>query len=462
MDIATDPRTSVTARLFDDAGLRAVAAAEAVADLGPLRYGPLDGQFWTYADGVWRPGDREVHRRIVHTLHERYRPGHATAIRDVLRSRAPELLVQPVSDLINFSNTMVRWNADGMPQDVPHDPIHGSTVQLPVQWRPGDTDCPEFEAFLNDAVAPDDRIRVWEIIGYLMMSGNPLQRLFLFTGGGGNGKGVLMAVIRALLGKINVSAVALNEFVDDAFATADIYGTLANICGDVDTTYIEKTGLIKKMAGEDEIRAQRKYGQPFGFEYWGKALFSANGIPTAADSSQGWLRRWEIVNFPNEPAKPDPGLKARLCTPDSLQAVAVRGVLALAALMNRGEFDHGEAAAAAHLEFAMRNNKILAWIDDCGWRDDTSWYPRTELLRSFRQWDHQQNPSGRAMSASVFYERLYQVKGVRPAKIKGTRGVVGIRMGTDARVLDFTDEGGADMDDDDRGQPDVPPTEALF
>lgn len=417
-----------------------MVAAGQVRNLGPLRYGPQDGAFWAYADGVWSPADREVHRRIVGVLGDRYRPGHAHAIRDVLRSVLDELEVAPVQWLINFRNTMVDWRAAGMPRDVAHDPAHGSTVQLPIHWAPGDSTCDEFDAFLEQAVAEDDRARVWEILGYLLMSGNPLQRLFLLTGGGGNGKGVLLAVIKALLGRQNVSAVALNEFTDDAFASADVYGRLANICGDIDVTFLEKTGLIKKLSGEDEVRAQRKYGQPFGFEYWGKMLFSANGIPTAADTSHGWLRRWEIVTFPNEPAKPDPDLKARLCSRPSLEAIAVRAVLALRELMHRGEFDHGKSATAAHLEFAMRNNKILAWIDDTAYYDPSSWYPRDVLLTSFRLWDGRQNPAGRAINAATFYERLRQVRGLRDAKRKGTRGVAGLRLNTDATVIDLTDD----------------------
>lgn len=442
-------------RYFNDAGLRAFVVADAVAAAGPLRYGPLDGRFWVYEAGVWTPGEHVVHRRIVRTLRDQYRPGHAAAVRDVLRAELDELHVRPVPGLINFRNEMVDWAAAGLPGSTPHDPTHGSTAQLAVEWDPGSSSCDKFDEFLEQSVAADDRQRVWEILGYLMMSGNPLQRMFLFTGGGGNGKGVLMAVIKAILGRANVSAVALNEFTDDAFASADLYGRLANICGDIDTTFIEKTGLIKKLAGEDEIRAQRKYGQPFDYEFWGKALFSANAIPTAADTSHGWLRRWEIVNFPNKPVKPDPTIRDRLCEPASLRAIAVRAVLALRTLMDRGEFDHGSSATAAHLEFAMRNNKLLAWIDDDAYYDASSWYERGVLLRAFRTWDNAQTPGGRAISAATFYERLRQVNGIREAKIKGVRGVRGIRLNADARIVDLTgdelppDEGaGADFEPD--------------
>ena len=426
-------------KLFGDSGLRATSAAAAVTDLGPLAYG-ADGQFWAYRNGVWRPGAGVVHRRIVDVLDERYRPNHANAIEGVLRARLPELEVAPVVGLINFADTMVDWAAAEIPAAVPHDPAHGSTVQLPVRWATENTDCTAFDVFLAQSVPADDVRRVWEILGYLLMSGNPLQRLFLLTGGGGNGKGVLMAVILALIGRANVSSVTLHDFTDSQFSTAEIHGKLANICGDIDTTYIERTGVLKKMAGEDLIPAQRKYGQPFEFEFWGKALFSANGIPTAADGTRGWLRRWEIVNFPNEPEKPDPELKARLTRPAVLEAIAVRAVLALRGLMERRNFDHGESASMAHDEFAKRNNTLLAWIEDCGYLDPEARVARTVLLKSFRWWSADQNPGGRAINAATFYERLESIPGVRKVTVKGERSFRGLRLKDGVHYVDMTDD----------------------
>lgn len=427
------------ARYFNpDYGLMAYRAVSAVQEFGPVRWG-VDGQFWTYQDGVWAPGEKDVHGRICRVLGERYRPTHAHTIRDVLRAQVDELEVRPVSGYLNLSNGMVAWRSDGGPALLEHHPEYGSTVQLPVRWDP-DATCPRFETFLSEAVAADDQGRVWEILGYLMMSGNPLQRLFLLTGGGGNGKGVLLHVIKCLLGPGNVSGVPLHDFAESQFATAEVFGRLANICGDIDATYIERTGRIKELAGEDTIKGERKYGQPFYFTFWGKMLFSANALPAAADGSAGWLRRWEVVDFPNAPARPDRGLAARLADPDELAGIAVRAVHALRGLMERGEFGRGLSADAVHRAFAQRNNKLLGWIEDLAYFDPSSWYDRQHLLRSYRAWDAAENPGGRAIPAQAFYERLRQVKGMREAKIKGTRGFRGLRLNSDAHVVDLTEE----------------------
>jgi len=362
-------------------------------------------------------------------LGQRYRPQHKRTIEDLLRVELDVVEALPVAGYINTLSGMVRWDAPGEPMLLEHHPEYLSTVQLPVQWDP-DARCPEFDLFLESSVPADDRNRVWEVLGYLMMSGNPLQRMFLLYGGGGNGKGVLLHVIKHLLGVANTSAVPLSEFAESQFATAELFGKLANICGDIDATYIEHTGRIKEMAGEDRMKGERKFGQPFYFDFWGKAIFSANGIPSAADPSHGWARRWEVVGFPYEPPNPDRDLKRRLTTPEALRGIAYRAVMALRTLMSRGTFDRGASADESHKEFAHKSNRILLWIDEEMTLEDSAWHNRVDLLTAYRKWEVIQNPGGRhPMSAQTFYERLRQIKGLRPAKRRGVNGFAGMDFG---------------------------------
>ena len=63
------------ARFFSpDYGLMAGRLADAVQASGPLLVDIVDGRFWVYADGVWKPEDGEIRRRVVQLLGERYRP----------------------------------------------------------------------------------------------------------------------------------------------------------------------------------------------------------------------------------------------------------------------------------------------------------------------------------------------------------------------------------------------------
>jgi putative DNA primase/helicase len=425
--------------LWDRSGLRTYEAVFRVRAEGPLAYG-VDGRFWSYACGVWRPAGREVNRRVCSVLGNRYRSSLGKAVVEVLAAELPEIAVEPTIP-INFVNGMLRWDARPDAMLVGHHPEFWSTIQLPVSWVP-DATCPEFDAFVAQSVPADDQLRLWQVTGYLMMAGNPLQRAFLLHGGGGNGKGVYLAVLRALLGRDNVSSMPLHDLAGDKFATAQLHNRLANICGDIDTTYIEHTGRIKELTGEDTVNAQHKYGQPFDFEPWTKMIFSANGIPGAADSSTGWTRRWEVVGFPYPPSKPDRKLKARLTEPDQLEGIAVKAIAALRMLMQAGDFDHGESAMAAHGRFARKSNKVLAWMHEEGHMDPSSWYPKSTLWAKFRSWDAEEGGISR-MGRNGFYERLAQVPGMVERRRTGRDGWLGFRLNTDTAfggIVDLSEE----------------------
>lgn len=409
-------------------GLKAHAASHAVLSDMSLRIGP-DGGFWGYDGGLWAPAGKRISMSVVKLLGDRYRPHHESAIERVIRALVDDL--GPTQEnKINMVNGMLHWSGPDEPEMLPHHEAYASTVQLPVRYV-ADSTCTDFDAFVASSVAEDDQLRLWEILGYMMLWGNPLQRMFLLTGGGGNGKGVFLNVLKALLGKRNMSTVPLHAFINDRFAAADLFGKLANICGDIDTTYLESTGRIKELAGEDDIRAEHKGERAFSFRFDGKSIFSANGIPGSSDASVGWTRRWEVVEFPNAPARPDPGLVRRLTRPESLEGIARKSVAALRDLMARGAFTHGAAADRVHEQFAQRSNKVLLWLDETATRDPAGWYDRRELLKAFRMWDAFENPAAKSMGSQTFYDRMRSVPWVAERIRHGVRGFAGFRKLSD-------------------------------
>jgi putative DNA primase/helicase len=421
------------ARYFSpDYGLMAGRLADAVAAAGPLMV-DTDGRFWVYDAGVWRRDRGDVRRRMVGLLGERYRPAHARTVAELLAAHVEQFEVAPVPPVINFPNGLLYWQRDPDPVMIEHNAECASTVQLAVPWDPAAT-CPEFSAFLETAVPPDDVDRAWEVIGYLMMSGNPLQRLFLLSGSGGNGKGVFLDVIRALLGRRNFSAVTLHDLSDDRFASADLHGKLANICGDIDATFIEKTGRIKELSGNDVVRAQFKGETAFEFLFWGKAIFSANAIPGTSDSSVGWSRRWEVLQFPYAPTRPDTSLSKKVTTEKELAGIATKAVHALRRLMQFGAFTSGESREKAHMEFADKANKVRRWLDDPESgveRDqdsDTDVFNKgTVLLKAFRTWEEHDSGSRTHTGVQRFNELCRQA-GLAPVVKRGTRGYYGVRI----------------------------------
>jgi putative DNA primase/helicase len=413
-----------------DYGLKAAKLAAAVLDAGPMMV-DAQGLFWVYADGVWRPDETGLHvrRRTVRLLGERYRPAHLRTVREFLSTQCGEFEVLPTEGVINFRDGMLRWRGDPDPVLVEHHPEFMSTVRLPIGWEPAAL-CPLFDAFLASAVPEDDRERAWQVLGYLMMSGNPLQRMFMLTGTGGNGKGVYLNVVRALLGDVNTAAEPLHDLSENRFSSAELHGKLANICGDIDSTYITNTARIKELCGDDRMKGERKNERQFYFKFWGKAIFSANAIPGASDSSKGWVRRWEVVPFPYAPTKPDPTLSDRIVRAE-LPGIAVKAIHALRDLMGAGEFSRGESADLAHAEFAEKANRVRRWINDPDSNvraDADTWNKGTILLSAFRQWEAYDHGNGHKDIGSQQFNELARQAGLVPSKRRGQRGYYGLHV----------------------------------
>lgn len=416
--------------MFDKGGLKALTAASEVLKRGPLRWG-ADARFWHYTAGVWSPGDDVVHARIVDVLGERYRPAHGNAVEGVLRAKVDRIDCSPVCQYINFTNGLLDWRHPGGPRLIPHDPAIPTTVQLTIPWEPT-AECGVFRDFLSDAIPEDDRPRAWEVIGYMLLNGNPLQKAFLLAGGGGNGKGAFMRTILRMFRPEDVSNVPLHELSANKFATAQLFGKVANVCGDIDSTYIEHTGRVKEITGEDRMMAEHKFGQPFYFVAWCSMLFSANEIPGSADSSRGWLRRWEVLPFPNNfEHRVDRTLEPRIQSPESLQGIAAAGVAALRVLMDRQAFRTTDTGEAAKDEFARKSNPILGWLDEeCTVTGATEDFERGGLLyEEFKKWA--EAAGLRVMSRPKFYERLRQFghKGITSTKRNGIDGFKGVHLG---------------------------------
>jgi putative DNA primase/helicase len=394
--------------------------AEAIMSMGPVARG-LDNRLWAYADGVWSANDHTVRNRATELLRERFQMAHATNAEAFVRARSPEILCDPVPGIINFPNGHLDWKTGELG---PHDPALMSTVQLAVDWNP-EAECPEFEKFLTSVVPEDVVDMVWELIGYMMYSGNPLHKAVMFHGGGRNGKGTLIRAIQGVIGKKNTTAVTLQALTEERFAGSALFGKLANIAGDIDGTYMEKTARFKAITGEDEIRAEFKGKDGFDFTPYAVPLFSANKIPGSADVTSGYMDRWVVIPFPhNFTGREDRGLDARIGA--ELEGIAAKAVPALRRLMDRGNFEAPESAQEAMNDFKRKVDQVRTWIDECAeLSDDAPHTSRTALYNKYKDWA-KDNGMGQ-LKSSEFYDRLTNA-GVTPATVKGVRGYKGVRL----------------------------------
>ena len=402
-------------------GLLAATLAGDVAALGPLAEG-VDDRMWTYHRGVWHSAKHVVRDRASLLMGERYRDGHAHTAESIVRSRVQTVRCDPVPELINFTNGLLDWRTGELR---PHTPEVLSTVQLATDYDP-DAHCPAFEKFLGEVLPPDMVETAWELVGYLMYSGNPLHKAVMLTGTGRNGKGTFLRVMVRLLGFANITTVSLHDLVNTRFSTASLFGKLANIAGDIDAGYLENTATLKGITGGDVISAEHKGRDRFDFSPWAVPVFSANKIPASADTTIGYLSRWLIVNFPHDfSGREDRFLDARLHDPDEVRGIAARGIAALPRLLDRGDFELTESGRQAREEFEQRVDQVRTWLADCVEFGGDDFMPRTPLYEAYKRWAARDGH--KPVRASEFYDRV-ETSGGQSVKIRGIRGFRGLKV----------------------------------
>lgn len=233
-------------------GLLVADLARDIAKDAPMRRDLGDG-IWVYLGGVWRPDQKGwLRKATTDRLGNRARPAHTAAVLHYLLGQVPVIAPSPVPQYINVRNGLLDWRSGEL---LPHDPEVESTVQLGTCWEPGAT-CATVESWLAQ-VLPTDLLEptedgpgfIWELIGYLCFSGNPLHKAVLLLGSGRNGKGTLLRLLTALLGVENVASVDLHSLATNRFRAAELLGKIANIAGDLDGTWLESTANLKAITG---------------------------------------------------------------------------------------------------------------------------------------------------------------------------------------------------------------------
>ncbi len=169
--------------------------------------------------------------------------------------------------------------------------------------------------------------------------------------------------------------------------------------------------MFKSIVGNEEVRAERKGEQAFTFIPQAKLLFSANTLPKTKDKSDGWLRRWLFVPFPNAMAHEEyDAVQFEKELLDELPAIAGWAVQGLQRLMARGRFNPPTIMEIAKMQYRMDNDDVLEWLNENCELTPGAFTKGTSLWDDYTNWTFL-NRMGRVpdMTSREFYGRIREV-----------------------------------------------------
>lgn len=384
---------------------------------------------YVFDDGYYQPfGEVLIKAECRRRLGKEYRKNRANEVIDFIKASTYTSRREEPPYLIPLANGVLDLNTLELK---PYSPDMMFFNKIPVKYDPT-AKCPNIEKFLNEITASREDVELLlEVIGFCLYREYFISKALMLVGNGSNGKSTFLNLVKAFLGKENVSGRSLQELEENRFAKADLHHKLANIYADLPDKAMFRTGTFKMLTGRDLITAERKFQNSFTFENYAKLLFSANKVPEAYDDSDAFFRRWIIVVFPNQfvGEKADPHILKKLTTPEELSGLLNLVIPALKRLLEKGQFSHSKTTEEIREDYIRKSSPIAAFVKDCLEIDSEAFIIKKELFNAFAEYCRFRNLP--TVSQDTFFKSLpkhvnvvdYRPKigSERPSAVKGVR-----------------------------------------
>lgn len=233
------------------------------------------------------------HDKLIHLIERRI--GRKYLIGDDDLNTAIKHLskrIKPTFNFIKLNNCLIDMNTV---EKVKTDKPVLCLLDLPYDYNP-EAKSEVVDNFLwsslNDTDNETTKKKIqglYELLGYLLTSGNKEEILLFLVGKKGGGKSVMGQIITALVGgSQNTCDVKLNELGgNDTHATAPFIDAHLNLIQEQDKKPIKNTGAIKQASGNDYMQVNPKYKTPILLEpeEVPKTVVMCNNLPNLSQDT---------------------------------------------------------------------------------------------------------------------------------------------------------------------------------
>jgi P4 family phage/plasmid primase-like protien len=257
-------------------------------------------------------------------------------------------------------------------QLVDHSPEYGMTYTMPFRYMPelaGKS--VRFFEFLHDCWGHDEDYedKVMALQEALCVTvfglGPRYQRAILLQGVAKSGKSQMLKIAEALVPEEAKCFVPPMDWADK-FMPAMMHGKLINVCGELSERRRIDGQSFKDIVCGSEMSGQLKGQQIFRFFPICTHWFASNHSPRTEDTSEGFNRRWLILEFnkavSQEKRKTDLG---DVIVAEEREAIVSWAVLAMERLLKNEEYTLPASHSQLIKEVAQANNSVRFFMEEC-------------------------------------------------------------------------------------------------
>lgn len=206
-----------------------------------------------------------------------------------------------------------------------------------------------------------------EMLGYTLIVDKEkirsLGKFFIMVGGGGNGKGTLLTIIRTIIGRQNSGSLSIKELTDERYLNS-LQDKLVNLGDDIDNSAIndEMMKQLKNISTADYISVRRLYSNSVSMELTTKLIFTSNHIIKSFEKGYSYKRRVLFLPMYTEVKKADPNFITRLTTPEALEYWVKLIVEGYERLYSAGEFTKSPIVDEFNKQYHEENNNVDLYL----------------------------------------------------------------------------------------------------
>jgi putative DNA primase/helicase len=318
-------------------------------------------------------------------------------------------------DILNCQNGIINLVTGELS---PHDPSQRCIKIAPVDFDPN-AQAPRFFQFLDEITCGREDLKKYLqlIFGYAATGHAKEQKIFIFVGSGENGKGIILRIIRMVLGEYSQTAtpsLIINAGNKSGAATPEI----ARLKG-VRLLEIEETNdgdrlqesRVKWLTGEDTLTGRHLYEDQFDFTACFSPILVTNSKPRVTTGGYSLWRRLKVIPFDfTAGEKRDKNLIDKL--QGELPGI-LNWIVEGAKLWYANGLTESPTVTAASNEYKATEDRLLGFIQTC--TVPTGSIHRADLYHAYERWAAAEGEavmSVRAFNAAL-RERGYSEIGYR-------------------------------------------------
>lgn len=319
------------------------------------------------------------------------------------------------------------------------------TKLAPVRYDP---DCPTplWDAFLSRIMDGNAEMTAYlsRIAGLCLTGAITQQELFIFWGGGANGKNVFLDTIMGLLGDYAGAApdslLVVRTHDEHPTEIADLLGKRLVVASELEEGARLRVALVKRLTGDATLKARFMRQDVFEFRRTHKLIIVTNSKPLIRENTHAIWRRIRLVPFSvTIPASErDPHLTDKLRAEwPGILAWAVRGCLS----WQREGMKPPHEVLLASQNYQAEQDVLSDFIADRCVRAPKCRVPRNDLFMAYQSWA-KQTGEPHPLDRTALFERMRRVPGVEDVQWRPLGTTVPVRGFSGIGLISAHEEAG--------------------